>query len=139
MAGSFLRDVELTVPDDWADFSVVTLVAKPGGKFRANAVVTSDELPQGDAGAYAKQQIKALKGDAPGLKVHVDESGTVAGRPGHVLEYTFRSPEGATLRQRQLYAAKDRRVFTLSLTHLDEEFEDARPLFEQIAKSFRIA
>lgn len=138
MVSPFLKNVGLEVPSGWSDFSVVTLVGPEGGAFRPNAVVTSEDVGGTDVIAYAKAQVKALKTDAPQFKVITEEATTVAGKAGYSVEFSFKSPEGQRLRQVQRYAALGGRVYTLSLTHLEDEFEKARPMLDRIASSFRL-
>jgi hypothetical protein len=138
MVSPFLKNVGLEVPANWSDFSVVTMVGPEGGAFRANAVVTSEDVGGTDVIAYAKAQVKALKADAAAFKLVTEGATTVAGHAGYSVEFSFKAPEGQKLRQVQRYAALGGRVYTLSLTHLDDEFEKARPMLDQIAASFRL-
>ena len=135
----FLQNVALEVPEGWADFSVVTLVAPPQGAFRPNVVVTSEDLVDGVAVAnHAKAQLKALKADAAAFKLITEGPATVGGHAGYMAEFSFKTPETQGLRQIQYYAALGARVYTLSLTHLDEDFEKQRPTFAEIASRFRL-
>jgi hypothetical protein len=130
--------VEISVPEDWADDSVITMVAPPDGQFRANLLVTRAEFDGVDVAAYARGEIKEIRKAVKKHVVHREEPTEVGGRPAFVLEHSFRSPENVQLRQIQTFVANGRTVYTLALTSEDASFENLRERFGAIARTFRV-
>src|SRR5262249_18301191 len=99
----------LDVPSDWADRSIVNLLAPPTERFHAYWVVTSEPV-ETDAGAesYGRSQAVELMGRVREYRVHHEESLKLpSGADAWWLEHSFRSPDLILVRQIQLFTIAD--------------------------------
>jgi hypothetical protein len=127
--------VSLEAPESWLDASVITLICPDGSpRFRPNVLVTREASEGRNADAYAMLQQTQLRKQYKSFVAHKKEASN-----GRVtVEHSFKSPENLSVRQQQTYVERDGMMYTLSLTHLEEEFDSVRETFTAIAGSFEI-
>ena len=127
------NEIRFDAPETWIDASVLSLVSPDEGPFRANVLVTRDTLGDGeDLARYVGVQISELKKKLKAWTLaRRDDT-----RDGVLIEYTFKSQENHLIRQRQLYRAREETVYAISMTHLDERFASALPVFERVVATF---
>jgi hypothetical protein len=134
------NNVDITVPVDWVDSSIIRITAPEvkGLHARASVIVTSDTLIDAsvDLTGYVKAQQAALQRETKAYKLIRSEAMTVGADPGIALEHAFESPDRVRVRQLQVYVIKDRIVHALSITHLEGEFEKQKEALFEIAGSF---
>ncbi len=129
-------DVSFEVPDDWVDFSVVTLAGGDSKKFAPSITVTRQESMGGDLGAEAKRQLKDIKRQFKGHKLIADSAQTLGKVQAYLLEHQMMSPERVRVRQLQYFFRSGEDLVVVSLACAESEMQTRRPRFEEIAASF---
>lgn len=131
---------DLTVPDGWADRSMVTWVAppQPGYKVLPNLLCSRGELQRGeDLDKFVNRQLKELMGQVKNFDL-VSRQGTLfGGLPAIELVFRMR-PQSVTLQQRQIFFQSDptsAEVQTVVVTAAREDFDKMAPIFSQMLAS----
>lgn len=149
------NDVCFEMPEGWEDASIVSLVApQPSTPTLMRARQPQSERPnvvmtRASASGllfsledYARSQERILAEIMEGLEVlerdrlELDAEGTQI--PVEIREYSFRSPEGAVLRQAHAYLRVGDTMYTLTATgSYDSTFDAVRAHFMKLVSSFR--
>lgn len=132
-----LTRVSFAAPPNWEDHSALTFVAPADDGFRANVVVTSDVFEGSSAADHVKRQVAVLQQETEGFAVLRESAASMGGHAGHAVEFRFIAHE-QQLRQRQVHVVVDNRLYTVSATHLDADFERVRPQFDAVVASFQL-
>jgi hypothetical protein len=136
------NNVEITVPPDWIDHSIVHLTSPEEKAIaaRASVIITADTSgsESTDLSTYVTAQRDGLQRGAKSYTAIRLEPVEIGGDPGMLLEHAFDSPDRVRVRQLQYYVMKGRVVHTLSITHLEEAFERDREGLLEIARSFLV-
>lgn len=138
MANLLFNQLEIDLPDEWVDLSVITVVAREATTFRPNVVITREQTNADDLEAYAKKQIREFRKQMKRYAVHREERMEVGAREAYLLEHSFMSPENVPVRQIQVYVPDGALVLALSFTHAEDQFETLRETFETAVRSFRL-
>ena len=122
-------EVSLTIPDTWQDATQILAVGPEIAGFRPNLAVTFEAAASdGETeDEYAERTLPTLRRMLQGLKVVSEDEAKFGGTVGYLREQTF-AMGGRKLVQLQFFTRRGGRFFTLTLTHLAEEGEDAREL-----------
>jgi hypothetical protein len=139
MAKYEFNGIAFEAPADWADASIITLVGPELGGLRPTVVVTREPVGEPNLEAYAKRQSEQLAGSTVEYALHRFEPLVLGGRNGHLLEHSFKTGQGGPFRQVQVFAVRAGTVVALSLTHRAELFEQLRPTFDELIRTYRIA
>jgi hypothetical protein len=131
----YLGRVTLSVPDQWRDASVVTLLGPAEGKAQPSAMLVRDVYDGGDLEAFANAQAAQLRAQVAGYQ-EVSRGKLEGG--GFRIEHKLRGQKGEEVQQIQAWRAHAKDVYILTLTHATTQFEAARPVLESVLASFRI-
>ncbi|MFD1794912.1 DUF1795 domain-containing protein [Paracoccus aurantiacus] len=130
----------LNVPDGWADRSMITWVAppKPSYKVLPNLLCSKGEM-QGneDLDKFVNRQLKELMGQVKNFDLLSRQQTTFGGVPAVELSFCMR-PQGVMLQQQQIFFQTDidsRIVQTVVVTAARENFEEVKPVFDEILNS----
>lgn len=132
----------LTVPDDWADRSMITWVAPPapGLKVLPNLLCSKGEMqPDETLEKFVNRQLKELMAQVKTFDLVSRQSVLFGGRPAVELAFTMR-PQDVTLKQKQLFFQADQQkniANTVVLTAAADDFDSFAPVFQQILTSVR--
>lgn len=130
----------LTVPEGWADRSMITWVAppRPGYKVLPNLLCSRGALQPGeDLNKFVNRQLKELMGQVKNFDLISRQETLFGGVPAVELSFRMR-PQNVTLQQRQIFFQRDPAgvdVQTLVMTAAREDFESLAPVFAQILAS----
>lgn len=130
----------LTVPDDWADRSMITWVAPPSPRYKVmpNLLCSRSDLQPGeDLDRFVNRQLKDLMGQVKQFELISRQNTLFGGRPAVELMFSMR-PQGVMLQQRQLFFQTDPSrpgVQTVVFTAARDDFSKLAPTFEQILTS----
>lgn len=140
MAEHVYNRIRFDAPDHWIDASTITLLAPEGPEdHRPNVVITRDLLDEGkEAGAYFKEHLVKMRKQLKAYKVHHERATKVGDRPAWFVEHSFRTPENVVARQQQVLVQDGDVIVTLTLTHVDDDFDSFRGAFDRLRESFRI-
>lgn len=130
----------LTVPEGWADRSMITWVAppQPGYKVLPNLLCSKGELQRGeDLDKFVNRQLKELMGQVKNFDLVSRRNVMFGGRPAVELVFRMR-PQNVMLQQRQIFFQADPAgpgVQTVVATAAREDFDALAPVFEQMLNS----
>lgn len=130
----------LTVPDGWADRSMITWVAppRPGYKVLPNLLCSKGEMQAGeDLDRFVNRQLKELMGQVKNFDLISRQQTKFGGVPAVELSFCMR-PQGVMLQQQQIFFQTDLKsqlVHTVVLTAARENFETLKPVFDEILGS----
>lgn len=130
----------LTVPDGWADRSMITWVAppQPGYKVLPNLLCSKGELQPGeDLDRFVNRQLKELMGQVKNFDLISRQGILFGGVPAVELNFRMR-PQNVMLQQRQIFFQADPAgpgVQTVVLTAAREDFDALAPVFSQVLNS----
>lgn len=131
---------DLTVPEGWADRSMITWVAppRPGYKVLPNLLCSKGELQRGeDLDKFVNRQLKELMGQVKNFDLVSRQNTLFGGVPAVELVFRMR-PQNVTLQQRQIFFQKDpgrADVQTVVVTAAREDFEAMAPEFAKMLAS----
>lgn len=123
--------IQLTVPDDWQDESVITFAAPSRGGAAANIVIT-EERPEGTWQAAVERSLRELRRTMRGYRLASQGPLEHGGAPAIRVEHGFRSPDNVAVHQIQLFVWRAPRLVTLTVSQAEAEFERDRPMLERI-------
>ncbi|MFO1138659.1 MAG: DcrB-related protein [Paracoccus sp. (in: a-proteobacteria)] len=130
----------LTVPDGWADRSMITWVAPPSPKYKVmpNLLCSRGDLwPGEDLDAFVNRQLKDLMMQVKSFDLISRQNVRFADRPAVELVFCMK-PQTVTLKQRQLFFQTDPAgpaVQTVVVTAAKENFDELAPVFDGILES----
>lgn len=131
-------DVSFEVPEEWVDFSVVTLAGGDSKKFAPSITVTRQEALSPSLAAEAKRQLKDIKRQFKGHKLLGEKDTTLGQTQAYLLEHQVLSPERVRVRQLQYFFRSGEDLVVVTLSCADSELEARRPAFEAMAASFTV-
>mgnify|MGYP003622354348 CR=1 FL=1 len=140
MSTCLTESFSLTVPDSWADRSMITWVAppKPSYKVLPNLLCSRGELQPGEnLGSFVNRQLKELMGQVKNFDLISRQDVEFGGRPAVELVFAMK-PQSVMLQQRQLFFQVDSGkplVNTVVATAARDNFEELAPVFESILQS----
>jgi hypothetical protein len=129
--------VQITVPAEWTDDSIITLVGPERDGFAANVVITRVPTEADGWRAQVERELKELKRRAKAYKAIRDELMPHSGVEARRVEHTFVSPDQVPIKQVQLFVAKGGLLFTASASHEQGAFEKERAGIEKILAGLR--
>lgn len=133
-------DVSLTLPEHWQDATQIVAVGPEIAGFRPNLAVTFEAAAseEEDPSEYAERTLPTLRKMLRELKVVAEGEARIGNVTGYQREQTF-TVSGRKLVQLQFFTRRGGRFFTLTLTHLAEEAEDARQMAQKLFAGAHIA
>ena len=135
--------IELDVPEEWSDQSVLTLVrdqTKPPTPLRQNFVITRAPFD----GSYtlddlANAHLSALRAQVPGINVVGEERIDIDGLPAIAREVRFPTPQHGTAQQIHVFHIRGATAYTMvGIGSAGAAFEKTRNELLGIVKSFRV-
>lgn len=129
------------VPDDWEEVAPYGMIEPAQEGFRHTAVVNEEPLLSSivDSREYAVSQRKLLAAYMSNLEVL--KEGTLAlpeHKDAYEMVFRYTAADGQRVVQRQVYFVHANRVFTLTLTALEETVTQWEKTFDNIVAGFRI-
>ena len=124
---------EMELADGWEDRSVVALSYPAGSKSpEASFAVTRDGSLKKEAAldSYVDKQLVDLAKNCPEFELVERRSTILSGEPAHQLDFKWKSPTGATVRQEQtIVRISSGAALTFTATAEAANFEKLLPVF----------
>lgn len=133
-------DLRLTIPDDWADRSVLVWSAPAGTMpIPPNFVVSYDQMqPEETLTSYANRQLDSLRGNLQGWQLIEQIQDKVAGRSALSLRFSWLMGVSRMMQRQSFVQLDGKRVISLGCTASEDGFEAAdREWFAKILKSLQ--
>lgn len=134
-------DFKLSIPEEWADASVVVAAGPPNDGYSPSITVTREHLEyEVNASQYAARQLESLQEEMAQGGYQVREEGpfTLPGLSAFQRVHAFRVDDlGVEITQLQVYVTKGRQALTLTCTNLSDWFDQTRPTFLAAVKQLR--
>ncbi|KGJ04220.1 hypothetical protein SAMN04487972_10916 [Paracoccus halophilus] len=130
----------LTLPDEWADRSMITWVAPPSANYQVlpNLLCSRGELQQGETlDGFVNRQLRGLMAQVRNFDLMSRQNVEFGGRPAVELVFAM-TPQSVVLKQRQLFFQADpdgAMVDTVVATAARENFDELASVFESIFQS----
>ena len=130
----------LTVPDGWADRSMITWVAPPSPKYKVmpNLLCSRGELWPGETlDSFVNRQLKDLMAQVKNFDLISRQNVEFGERPAVELVFSMK-PQAVMLKQRQLFFQPEPgggTVHTVVVTAAKENFDELAPAFDGILDS----
>jgi len=137
---SIVRHGDIVVPLNWGwtDGTQIVLFKEPTADFRANVVVSSDDLRPGETLEDFRARMRtSLRETLTALRVDYEGHATLGPWNGYMVEHRFEAGD-QVLKQIQFHVHLGAKVHTLTCTHAESEFEDTRLEFQQIISGLQI-
>jgi hypothetical protein len=135
-----LNEADILVPDGWKDHSVNTFLLPTGPQGGAlSLVVTRDhDSPNLDLTSYTDQQLILAARKLPSYKYISRQTITLNGQPAVQADYTWRTPEGASVYQRQAVVKVNHAFLVFTLTSLQRDLQRIEGLWQQTIQGVRL-
>jgi len=141
MSVFFMNEGTLEVGDGWDDKSVTALTFPSGSKApEASFTVTRDPLSPGasaSVGDYVDEQLSRLARSCQQFDLIRREDATISERPAELVEFTWKTPDGAVVRQVQAVLILEGTALVLTGTAAKGRFADFSDVFQNMITSFR--
>jgi hypothetical protein len=141
MTDFLFNEGALELPEGWEDRSVLALSFPAGSKKpEASFAITRDAAAAGQPtlAAYVDRQMVDLGRSLTRFDLVERAREMLDGEPAERLEFTWRSPDGATVRQRQtIVRLENGWALTLTCTTQESRFAQYQPAFEKLIRTFR--
>jgi len=136
-----LNEADVQVPGDWKDNTINAFVL-PGeeGGGAASFVITRDAEAGGvELQVYADQQLVKAAQQLPSYALLTrDTTRIIAGQPAIQSDFTWLTPEGVSVRQRQACLRNGDLILVLTLTARDATFSNYEPVWGQVVDTLRL-
>jgi hypothetical protein len=135
-----LNEADLQVPEEWKDTTIHAFVL-PGeeGGGAASFVVTRDaDAGDLDLQSYADQQLVKAAQQLPSYELVTRGAAVIDGQPAIQSDYTWTTPEGVTVRQRQACLRHQKLILVLTLCARDATFSTYEPVWGQVVASLHL-
>jgi len=134
-----LNEADLQIPDGWQDNTIHSFVLPGDGGGAASLVITRDmEAGDVDLSAYADQQLVRSAQQLPSYTLLSREQRAIANRPATQSDFTWLTPEGISVRQRQACLRLSGLVLVITLTGRNASFADYEPVWGQVMDSIKL-
>jgi tetratricopeptide (TPR) repeat protein len=139
------KGIIIPLPPDWVRASDPRPIATGpslAGQFVPNLVVTCEEIPPFETvDTFARRSLNSLQSALADFKLVEQASVAHVYLSVHRLEYEFDGSKDPPLRVRQLqhYVLVDQEIYTFTLSHLKEQFEDLKGFARVMIARLRIA
>jgi hypothetical protein len=135
-----LHEADIVVPEGWKDHSVNTflLPAGPQGGALSFVVTRDHDSPTLDVTRYADQQLILAAKKLPGYQSISRQMITLSGNPAVQADYTWRTPEGASVYQRQAVVKVHAAFLVFTFTSLQHDLEKIEELWQQTIQAIRL-
>jgi hypothetical protein len=134
-------DFTIAMPDRWIDATVVVIAGPPAGSYSPNITINREQLTfHLSAAEYAATQLAQLQQALEQQKYKVSDEALLSLGELSAFQrtHTFEVAEDNTrVMQLQVYVVKDKEALTITCTNLAERFEETRPTFQEVIRSFR--
>jgi len=142
MPAFFINEGTFEVDGDWDDKSVTALTFPSGSQVpEASFTVTREPLSPGgqvSVADYVDEQLSKLARSCQQFDLIRRDDTIVSEQPGQVVEFTWKTPDGAVVRQVQAVLMCDTRVLVLTGTAPKGRFADYSDVFQKMISTFRI-
>ena len=135
-----LNEGDFQVPEEWKDTTIHAFVL-PGGEGggAASFVITRDaEAAGSELQAYADQQLVKAAQQLPSYNLVARGASTIAEQPAIQSDYTWLTPEGVSVRQRQACLRHNELILVFTLTARESVFSTYEPVWSQVVGSLRL-
>lgn len=135
-----LNEADIVVPEGWKDHSVNTFLLPAGAQGGAlSLVVTRDhDSPTLDVTRYADQQLILAAKKLPAYQSISRQMITVSGHAAVQADYTWRTPEGANVYQRQAVVKVNAAFLVFTFTSLQHDLDKIEQLWQQTIPAIRL-
>jgi hypothetical protein len=131
-------DIVVPLMLGWTDGTQIVLLKEPAANFRANVVVSSEDLGPGETLEDFRARTRtSLRETLTALRVDYEGHTTLGPWNGYMVEHRFEANNNV-LKQIQFHIHLGAKVHTLTCTHVESEFEDTRLEFQQIISELQI-
>ena len=137
----WMNEGAFEVEEGWHDQSV-TALSFPAGVTPAEASLTVTREPLGQTGngalgSYIDRQLIKLAKTCPDFELVARTNSEISAKPSQTIEFTWRTPDGAPVRQRQTVVANGPVALVFTATSKADRFERFATLFEKTIASFQ--
>jgi len=135
-----LHEADIVVPEGWKDHSVNTflLPAGPQGGALSFVVTRDQDSPTLDLTRYADQQLILAAKKLPAYQSISRQMITLSGQPGVQADYTWRTPEGANVYQRQAVVKVNTTFLVFTFSSLEQDRERIEELWQPTIQAVRL-
>ena len=137
---SIVRHGDISIPLNlgWTDGTQMVLLKEPTAGFRANVVVSSEDLRPGETLEDFRARTRtSLREALTGLRVDDEGRAKIGPWNGYMVEHRFEAGD-QVLKQIQFHIHLGAKVHTLTCSHVESEFEDMRLEFQQIISGLQV-
>lgn len=136
-----INEGSFEIGEGWDDKSVTALTFPAGSQApEASFTVTRDPLSAGAPGSvgdYVDEQLSKLARSCQQFDLIRRDDATISERPGQLVEFTWKTPEGAIVRQIQAVLILEGKALVLTGTAPKSRFADFSDVFQNMIASFR--
>ena len=136
------NDGSLDLPTGWEDRTVVALSFPTGSsKPDASFAITRDRSASEDASlaSYVDRQLVDMAKSCPRFELVRRERIALNGENAETMEFTWRSPDGSFVRQRQtIVRLKSGVALAMTGTAPSKRFEEFSDAFQGLVQTFRL-
>lgn len=135
-----LNEADIVVPDGWKDHSVNTflLPAGPQGGALSFVITRDHDSPDLDLGSYTDQQLILAAKRLPAYKYISRRTISLNGQPAVQADYTWRTPEGASVYQRQAVVKVNRTFLVFTFTSLQHDLQRIEAFWQQTIQAVQL-
>jgi hypothetical protein len=135
-----LNEAEIVVPDGWQDHSINTFLLPASSEGAALSLTVTREygFPTLDLTSYTDQQLILAAKKLAFYKYNSRVGIWLAGQPAIQVDYTWRTPEGANVYQRQAVVKVGSTFLIITFTSMYQDFQRVDPYWQQILQSIQL-
>jgi hypothetical protein len=132
------RDIELDLPDDWEDKTVLAFSAPARGPAPPPSVVVTRDLlaPGMSARTFAAKQLASSAQALPSFELEDSREITIGGQPAVDMRFVWMS-DGGPVTQRQVVIAVGNTAYTMTQSAAQNEMATLTPAFDAMVQSLR--
>lgn len=135
-----LNEGDIVVPEGWKDHSVNTFLLPAGtqGGALSFVVARDHDSPTLDLTSYADQQLILAAKKLPSYQYISRQTIVLSGQPAVQADYTWRTPEGANVYQRQAVVKVNTTFLVFTFTCLQHDLQRIEGLWQQTMQAVRL-
>lgn len=135
-----MQEADVLLPKGWSDRSINTFVMPSGSNGGAISIVVTRDYDSlaAELIAFVDQQLVLAAQKLPGYQYLSRAAASLDGERAVQADYSWRSPDGKTIRQRQIVAKLATSFLIVTLTALEADFAVANDYWLPFLQSFHL-
>jgi hypothetical protein len=136
-----LNEADIVVPDGWKDMSINTFVLPAGanGNGLSFTVTRDHDSPTLDLTSYTDQQLILAAKKLPHYKYIARKGIYVSGQIAVQADYTWSTPEGKNVYQRQAVVKVGAIFLVFTFTSMSQDLQRVEMLWQQTIEAVQLA